>query len=327
MSCYLGADIGGTKSHVLIADDNGQVLGFGTAGPGNHEVVGYEGLAEALHKAARQALVRAGLSVEDISGAGFGIAGYDWPSELPPTQHAVSYLGLVCPQEIVNDTLLGLIAGSEQGWGVVVVGGTGSNAWGIDANRRTGRMTGGGYLFGEHGGGSDIVLRAVQAAAREWTQVGPKSMLTQALLTHTGAASLEELLEGLALDQFSLGASAATLVFEAARRGDPTAEEIVHWAGEQLALHAIGVIRQLGIQDASFDVVLVGSLFKAGPMLLEPFKQTVLAEAPAARMVPLAVPPVIGAVLLGMEAAGLDYRLRRAELIRSYQQQAGGLLG
>ena len=30
---YLGVDIGATKSHALIADETGRVVGFGAAGP------------------------------------------------------------------------------------------------------------------------------------------------------------------------------------------------------------------------------------------------------------------------------------------------------
>ena len=32
---FLGIDIGGTKSHALIADENGQVVGFGRAATGS----------------------------------------------------------------------------------------------------------------------------------------------------------------------------------------------------------------------------------------------------------------------------------------------------
>lgn len=32
---FLGIDIGGTKSHALIADEQGRAVGFGVGGPGN----------------------------------------------------------------------------------------------------------------------------------------------------------------------------------------------------------------------------------------------------------------------------------------------------
>jgi hypothetical protein len=51
--------------------------------------------------------------------------------------------------------------------------------------------------------------------------------------------------------------------------------------------------------------VLAGSMFEGGPMLIEPMRETIQKFAPGARLVRLRVPPVLGAVVLGMEAAGL----------------------
>ncbi len=76
---YLGVDVGATKSHALIADETGRAVGFGAAGPGNHEVVGYDGLIAALGESAGQALAVAGIDRRQVAGAGFGVGGYDWP--------------------------------------------------------------------------------------------------------------------------------------------------------------------------------------------------------------------------------------------------------
>jgi hypothetical protein len=51
---------------------------------------------------------------------------------------------------------------------------------------------------------------------------------------------------------------------------------------------------------------MVGSMFEAGSLLVEPMRETILQLAPKARLVKLDVPPVVGAVLLGMQAGGLD---------------------
>jgi hypothetical protein len=77
------------------------------------------------------------------------------------------------------------------------------------------------------------------------------------------------------------------------------------------------VIRQLEFEGLDFDVVLIGGMFDGGPLLIEPMRQTILALAPGARLVRLTVPPVIGAVLLGMEQAGLAALERRETLIDS----------
>jgi N-acetylglucosamine kinase-like BadF-type ATPase len=70
---FLGVDIGGTKSHALIADAFGNALGFGKSSPGNPKVVGYTGLSKVLHAITNQAIATAGIVKEQISGVGLGI--------------------------------------------------------------------------------------------------------------------------------------------------------------------------------------------------------------------------------------------------------------
>jgi N-acetylglucosamine kinase-like BadF-type ATPase len=315
---FLGADIGSTKTHALIADDTGCAVGFGKGGPGNHESVGYEGLAAALDTAVSQALASASLGKEDVAGAGFGVAGYDWPSEREPTLRTIRSLGLTSPIEAVNDTTLGLLVGAAEGWGVAVVSGTGCNCRGWDRSRqREGRVTGQGVWMGEAAGASELILKTLQAIAQEWTRRGPRTRLTQAFLEHSGSISVDELLENLTTGQIEVDAAVAPLVFQVAAAGDPVAQEIVHWAGRELGELACAVIRQLDFAELAFDVVLVGSMFDGGPMLIEPMRQTIHALAPRARLVPLIVPPVIGAVLLGMEQVGLAALERRDVLIQT----------
>ncbi len=62
MQYFLGIDVGGTKTHALLADENGQIVGFGHAGPGNYEMVGVDGLAQALLDATREAAAGSGIT-------------------------------------------------------------------------------------------------------------------------------------------------------------------------------------------------------------------------------------------------------------------------
>jgi N-acetylglucosamine kinase-like BadF-type ATPase len=319
MRCYLGVDIGGSKSHAMLADEHGNVLGFGHAGAGNHEVVGYDGLSTTLQAVTGQALAAAGLRMGDIAAAGFGVAGYDWPSELPPTLAAIATLGLSAPVAAVNDTIIGLLAGAEQGWGVALVAGTSNNCRGWDRHGREGRVLGNGAPFGENGGAYEIVLMATQAIAKAWTRRGPATALTHAFAAEVGARDAADLLEGLSQETYHLDAWAAPLVFQVAEAGDPVARAVLRWAGEELASLVLGVVRQLDLQNETFDVVQVGSTFHGGPLLLEPLYATVRAEAPHARFVPLTAPPVVGAVLLAMRAGGLEDSAARKTLIASVQ--------
>jgi N-acetylglucosamine kinase-like BadF-type ATPase len=315
---YLGVDIGATKSHALIADETGRAVGFGQGGPGNHEVVGYEGLTAVLNDIVLQAEAVAGIWRAQIVGAGFGVAGYDWPGERAATLTAISTLGLTVPLEAVNDTIIGLLAGSEAGWGVAIISGTGNNCWGWDQGRgRMGHVTGNGRLFDEYGGAADLVWKAMSAVAAAWSRRGPATSLTELFMQRAGVTSPEHLLEGLSQGELSIGPDAAPLVFQAADAGDAVAAECITWVGRELGSLAVGVIRQLGFEMLDFEIVQVGSMHTGGWRVFEPMAATIHAVAPGARFVRLAVPPVVGAVLLGMETAGLDARALRHALIAS----------
>jgi N-acetylglucosamine kinase-like BadF-type ATPase len=317
MSYFLGVDTGATKSHALIADEHGRALGFGKSGPGNYEAVGWDGMRQALHTITTQALASAGITRERITGAGFGIAGYDWPAEREPTERAIDSLGLSAPYGLVNDTIVGLLAGATEGWGVVVVAGTSNNCRGRDRQGLEGRVTGCGPWFAEYGGSGELVGRAVQVVSLAWSKRGPATRLTEAFIERTGASDVMDLLEGLALERYRLSAAAAPLVFQVAAEGDAVARETIRWAGRELGNLANGIIRQLGLETLDFEVVLAGSMYNGGPMLIDAMRETIHEAAPGARLVRLTAPPVVGGVLLGMEQVGLEYTGVRQTLIET----------
>ena len=306
MRYYLGADLGATKTHTLLVDETGAALGFGESGPGNHESIGYDMMFAAMRDGMEQALQASGLKKADIAGAGFGVAGYDWLSEYDITAKTIDRLGLTAPYKFVNDTVPGLVAGSEEGWGVVVVSGTGSNCRGWDReHKREGRVTGHGVTMGEGAGGTELMHRCMQLVGYAWSKRGPATRLADALIGLVGAKDLNDLIRGHTTNEYQIGAEAAPLVFQVAEAGDQVARDLIHWAGCELGEMANAVIRQLEFENLAFDVVMTGSMFKGGAILIEPMRETIHQLAPKARLVRLTAPPVLGAVMLGMEAAGI----------------------
>lgn len=316
MRYFLGIDIGNTKSHAMIADELGHCVGFGQAGPGSWEAIGWAGAERLLHQIVEQALAQAGVGVGTLAGAGFGYAGYDWPEDRPGHVAMIDTLGLgQTPYALGNDTLVGLVAGAEKGWGVVVVAGTSNNCLGRDRHGREGRVTGMGTRFGEYGGAAEIVDKALQAIGMQWSQRAPATRLSEAYVALVGASDVSDLLAGIVRERYQLWPSAAPVVFQLAEEGDEVAREIINWAGQELGSLANGVIRQLDLADEMFDVVLSGSLYKGGAMLIDPMQQTIHDLAPGAKLIRLKVPPVIGGVLLGMEQVGLDTAVLRPMLV------------
>ena len=318
MKYYLGVDVGGSKTHALIADETGQALGFASGGGGNWEGVGYDGLTRVLQDVIGRSTEQAGIKSGQLSGAGMGLGGYDWPSEHQDHLNAIhKVISPDCPLEIVNDATLGILAGATEGWGVSVVAGTGCNArgWSRDHHRQ-GRAVGGGSRWsGEYAGGYDIVARAMQAVSFEWLKRGPATALTQLFMAHFSAPTLDDLVEGVYLHRYEFDSLLVLKVFEIARQGDPQAQAVMHWAGHELGEMAVGVINQLAIQSDLFEVVLIGSLHGNSSILDTSLQETILAVAPHASFVRLTVPPVVGGVLLGMEAAGNNGHSIRYHLI------------
>jgi N-acetylglucosamine kinase-like BadF-type ATPase len=317
---FLGIDIGSSTSHALLANEEGQILSFAEAGPGNHEVVGYDGLHDVLNQMISEALQSAGVGIEEIIGAGFGVSGYDWPSERSSTLEVIRRLGLSASIELVNDTLLGLFAGATEGWGIVILAGSGENCWGRDPHGKIGRMTGLGPLMGEYGGAFSVAAKAIQAVSAEWSMRGPATSLAQLLMEEAGALDINDLVEGLCMDRYHLSGKLAPKIFQAAERGDSVALQIVGWAAEQLAGMVTGVVHQLDFQQETFEVVEMGGVFQAGAVLTDPFRAAVHEQAPGACFVPLEVPPVVGAVILATEQTDVDQRRMREQLIRQADQ-------
>jgi N-acetylglucosamine kinase-like BadF-type ATPase len=300
---FLGADVGSTKTHVAIADETGRVLSLAEGDAGNPDTVGYEGLRRTLEIVTRSALQDADITIDQIAGAGYGVSGLDYPAQKTPTMEAIRSLGLYAPIEAVNDALIGVVAGATDGWGIGVVSGTGCNCWGWDRQRRQGQVTGSGWQMGEYAGSSELAARAVQLVAYEWTRRGPATQLTPLLLRYLGESDVVEMLHGLTSDRLHIDAAIAPLIFEVAAQGDAVAIDLIRWAGRELGELAKAVIRQLDFATLEFDVVLLGSMFNGGPLLIEPMRESIAELAPRAKLVRLQTLPVAGAVFLGMEQA------------------------
>jgi N-acetylglucosamine kinase-like BadF-type ATPase len=317
VSYYLGVDTGASKSHALIADERGQAIGFGQAGPGNWESVGWDGARAALDQVIAQAAAQAGIRRADLASAAFGLAGYDWPEDRPGHEaiiHQILPLGLPCT--LVNDALIGLWAGTDDGYGVVVAAGTSCNCYGRNPQGQIGRMIGA-SAFGEYAGAAELVWWAVQSVASAWSLRGPATRLSQALVAIAGATDVADLLAGLMRGRYTLGSDAAPRVFAIASDGDPVARQLVRRAGQELGSLAVGVIRQLGLRDRAFDVILSGSFYRGSPLIEAQMAETIHALAPRARLSRLQAPPVVGAVLLAMEGAGIDPAAVRQALLRA----------
>jgi N-acetylglucosamine kinase-like BadF-type ATPase len=320
MNYFLGIDVGSSKTHALIADETGKCIGFGKAGGGNHQSAGYERLTEVLQKSFAEASESSGVDKSQIVGAGFGVAGFDFPSEKEDHLKAIHTLRLSCLLEVVNDGANGLISGTSHGIGVNVTAGSGINARGRNKNGKEGRIVGNGIEFGEYGGAVEIVFRAMQFVNYAWIQRIPPTKLTEIFLQATGAKDEMDLMEGLSNKEYHLHSYLAVAVANTAREGDAAALEVMRWSGEELGWIAISVARQIEMENVEVEIVQSGSVFEAGDIITEPMCKIIEKHLPKAKMIRLDGPPVVGPLMLGMQMAGIDPYPMRQKLITTAKE-------
>jgi len=320
MKYFLGIDVGSSKTHALIVDETGKSIGFGKGWGGNYQVVGYDGLENVLKESYEQAREMAGVESGQIAGAGFGVAGYDFLSDRPGHLKAITALGLSCTVEVVNDGVNGLLAGATRGIGVNVTAGSSNNCRGRNKDGREGRIVGNGATFGEYGGGAEIASEALQVVNYAWIKRTPPTTLTRILLEYTGAKDELELMEGFSNNYYNLAPFLATEVIRVAKEGDLAAREIIQWSGEELGWLAVSVARQIEMENEEVEIIQSGSIFEAGAILTDPMQKVVLQHCPRAIIKRLDGPPVVGAVILGMEQAHFKGYAVRDVMVRTAKE-------
>ncbi|MDP8991193.1 MAG: ATPase, partial [Acidobacteriota bacterium] len=206
---------------------------------------------------------------------------------------------------IVNDAVIALLGATAGEAGVIAIAGTGSIAYGRNAEGREARAGGWGYVFGDEGGAFDLVRQALRAALRYEEGWGHSTALREVLLEATGAPNVNDLLHRFYTPPYSRAriASYATLVDEAARNGDAVARDILHGAGQALATFVAAVGRQLFQRDERARISYAGGVFRS-EILRERFVTLLQLESDA-RVHPPAMDPAAGALIEAYRMAGL----------------------
>jgi N-acetylglucosamine kinase-like BadF-type ATPase len=300
----IGIDGGGTRTRAVLADANGKTLGEGEAGTSNPMVHGVAAAQQELDAAIARAFESARRSRERVAAMCMGLGGAGRAREQQELvawarEHLAERVG------VVNDGEIVLAAGTPENWGVAVIAGTGSLAWGRNRAGATARAGGWGYVMGDEGSGYDVARQALHAATQCADGRGEKTELLDAILFFWKLSAPQDLVQhvyraGLTHKDI---AKLAPLVVECAERGDAAALRIVHDAADMLARGVMAVSRALEFSRAEFPLALTGGLLLGAEfyreMLLRVLRQHECACAP----IELVHDPVRGAVRLARAAA------------------------
>ncbi len=297
----LGLDGGGTRTRAAVAGSSGSVLGTGEGGACNLAAVPPPDALAAALAAADAALGQAGAARGDVLAVCAGVAGYSFPERRTLFRVGLEAAFAHAQVSVEPDYAVALTGATDGGPGVIVIGGTGSAAYGENARGEQHKAGAYGYLLDDAGSGYGVGRAALAAVLRAGDGTGELTSLTPRLLEALGLASVSEIVPGVyggAISRVQIAALSRVVAVSARDDGDGVARGLLLRAGGALAHLARGVTVPLFPDAAApFPVSPVGGLWEAGGDLTDVFVRSLRRFAPAAVFSPAKLSPVEGAVL------------------------------
>jgi len=303
MRVILAVDGGNSKTDLALVREDGAVLALVRGGMSSPHHIGVDGCVDLLQALYEQTGVSGTPDVAQVL-----LAGVDFPSEERVLHAALAARGFASEIAVGNDTFAVLRAGTERGWGVAVVCGAGINCVGVAPDGRHARFPSLGAISGDWGGGYDVGLAALGAAARSEDGRGPVTRLEQAVPAYFGKATPSAVAEAIHLGEIPQRrlVELAPVVFAEAG-ADPVAAALVDRLAGEVVVMAEVALRRLGLVGQPVEVLLGGGLFqRADSALVDAIRIALGAISAAVTVRATTAPPIVGAALLGLDALGVD---------------------
>jgi N-acetylglucosamine kinase-like BadF-type ATPase len=210
---------------------------------------------------------------------------------------------------VTTDLAITLNAAVGEGEGIILVVGTGSAAYGRDAQGHTARAGGRGPWFSDEGSAFDIGRRALAAVVRAEENRGPQTALSAKMLKWLGCNDWSRVLDWVVKTPDDVFPRIFPLVAELGDKGDALSCEILSTAAASLGDLAVSVIEKLGMQDHEISIAKAGGANGRSKFFDAEIDARLHELAPSARVVPLQMKPAEAAAKM---AIGLGKRKAHA---------------
>jgi glucosamine kinase len=303
-SYFLGFDGGGTKTDCVLADAEGRVVARATAGPSNPLRTGYTRAWFSLSDAADSVLKQEKINSGHIRGicAGLGGAARSGVARRVTTFFEHGYPN--ARVRVTTDLEIALEAAFGASEGIILLAGTGSAAFGRDANGRTARAGGRGPWFSDEGSTFDIGRRAIQAIALAEEHRGPKTALSSRIFAFHQSRDWDQLGEQITKSPDAVFPKTFPLVAELAEEGDAVARGILSAAAAALAELAACVASELGWRDRDVPIAKVGGAHGRSKYFDAGVDAELKKMIPRVHMVPVEISPAEAAVRMAVRLGG-----------------------
>lgn len=290
-----GLDGGGTKTNVVVADEQGKVLNAFTSGALN--------LNGEDHERVRQNLREILSSISKLCGGldqcvhiCIGAAGISHPEAGTRLMDAVRESGYHAGLTLVGDHEAALYGALENPYGMILIAGTGSICYGVNERGNSHRTGGFGHLIDDEGSGYSIGREILSAVVKAHDGRIPPTLLEGMVRKQLRIQEDPDPVRALVSFVYDKNrnkrdiAALAPLLNEACALGDQAAFAIAHTSAEALYGLVVPVAERLSLQE--------GRLAFAGSVLLHnTYVQAALRERLAQRY------PRLGMDMPGHDAA------------------------
>lgn len=304
-SIVIGIDGGGTKTHAIVADEQGGKIAE-TIGPASAVRPGHvDASAEVIAETVRDVLASCEMTHVTPRALCVGVAGVGRDAERQELWQALVSRDLASEVVIHTDVSVALDDAFGDGPGVLLISGTGSIAIGRSPTGTTARCGGWGPVIGDEGSGAWIGRRALSVVAAAADGREPATALTGAILTAAQVNDTADLIAWAAAATPAALATLAPVVLSVADSGDLRANSIVSIAVEELSLHVRALARQLfGDERAAVPLALSGGMLQRGSTLRKRLEHRLKAAVPGAQPQSTEVVPARGAVRAALRILG-----------------------
>jgi N-acetylglucosamine kinase-like BadF-type ATPase len=296
VAIFLGIDGGGSKTSCMIGDEI-SVLGDGKAGGSNVVRVGEAPAREAIAAAIRQACATANITSAQITRTCMGAAGGARPEIAAVVRRILAEL-VSGEIEVVGDMVIALEAAFGAGPGVIVIAGTGSIAYGRNAEGETARAGGWGFAISDEGSGHWIGRAAAAASMRHYDETESEGALLQGIQKCWGLSTREQVVLAANASPAPDFAALLPAVLSAADAGDAIAGTVLTQAGVELATLAKVVIERIYKNAKSIPAAMAGGVLCNCEVVRQVFCDRLRARYPQVLPSTTIVDPVRGALAL-----------------------------
>ncbi len=317
--CVLGIDGGGTKSICVLADSNGKVIGHGSGGTTNPNLVSAPEIKETLQKAILEAVPdHPELQIEAVCA---GIAGVGASEQKQIEVSNVIWQILSTPPlyqtlskrfnpslniEVVSDAVIALVAGAGMRHGIVAISGTGAVVYGETVKGQKIKVGGWGHLLDE-GSGYEIGRIALKEVLEAYDVSGKTTLLAQKILNAWNLSSVQDVVNYIYQKTTKPTdiANLAKIVNSAASAGDESAKDILRKAAKDLYFNISAAAKQIDFGKEGVALVLSGGILTNIERVREIIIEKVRTELPEITSVQVCREPVKGAVILALKNSTL----------------------